>query len=290
MAEEPVPSALAIPKSDTRGQCPMEYIAAMIDWFLGLPWVLIALLITGAFASFGIVGLSLARRWILPRFGHSADQNEVTGLIHHGTLIVYGLAVALLAIAVWENHAEVAKIVSAEAAAIAATYRDAGGYPEPMRSRLQAELKSYTEYIIQEAWPQQRRGEVPIGGVAAMDRVQEGLRAFEPATEGQKAHHQETLRGFNALIQARRLRLDSVASGLPAPMWAVILVGALVTLVSSFFFDVGNARLHAVMVAMLASVLGLLIFLIAFYDSPYRGRHGIKAEAFELIHHQLMEP
>jgi hypothetical protein len=262
----------------------------MIDWFLGLPWVLMAILIAGAFALFGMVGWSLARRWILPRFGHTAHQNEVTGLVHHGTLIVYGLAVALLAIAVWENHAEGTKIVSAEAAAIAATWRDVGGYPEPLRSHLRAELKAYTEYIIREAWPEQRRGTVPTGGVAAMDRVQDAIRAFEPATEGQKALHQETLSGFDALIHARRLRLDSVASGLPAPMWAVILVGALITLVSSFFFDVGNARLHGVMVAMLAAVLGLLIFLIAFYDSPYRGSHGITPEAYELIYHQLMEP
>jgi len=260
----------------------------MINWFLGLPWVLVAVLIVGGFALMGIVGLSLTRRFILPRLGHAAHQNDVTGVMHNGTLIMYGLAVALLAIAVWENHAEVTKIASAEAAAIASTYRDAAGYPEPTRSRLQAELKSYTEYIIQEAWPEQRRGKVPTGGVAAMDRFQEELRAFEPATDGQRALHQETLRGFNALIHARRLRLDSLASGLPAPMWTVVLVGALITLASTFFFEVGNARRHGLMVALLASVLGLLIFLIAFYDSPYRGSHGITPEAYELIYHQLM--
>jgi hypothetical protein len=262
----------------------------MINWFLGLPWPLIAIVIAGGFVSFGTVGLSLTRRWILPRFGHIAHQNDVTAIIHHGTLIIYGLAVALLAIAVWENQSEVRKIVSAEAAQIASTYRDVGAYPEPTRSRLQADLKTYTEYIIREAWPQQRRGHVPTGGVATMDRLQQDLGAFEPATKGQEALHLETLRGFSELIQARRLRLDSVSSGLPPPMWAVVLFGALITLVSAFFFEVGNARLHRFMVAMLATVLGLLIFLIAFYDSPYRGSHGITPEAYELVHHQLMEP
>lgn len=262
----------------------------MIDWFLGLPWALIAIVIAGGFVWFGVVGLSLTRRWILPRFGHIAHQNDVTAIIHHGTLIIYGLAVALLAIAVWENQAEVRRIVSDEAAAIGSAYRDVGSYPEPARSRLRAGLKSYTEYVIREAWPQQRRGIVPAGGVATMDRFQEDLAEFEPATDGQRALHQETLRGFNELIHARRLRLDSVTSGLPPPMWAVVLVGALITLVSAFFFEVGNPRLHRLMVAMLAVVLGLLIFLIAFYDSPYRGSHGITPEAYELIYRQLMEP
>lgn len=260
----------------------------MIDWFLGLPWVVIAVFIAGGFSAFAMVGLSFTRRWILPHFGQSEAQNDVTGLIHHGTLIVYGLAVALLAVAVWENNAEVTKIVSGEAAAIAATYRDAGGYPEPTRSSLRAELKSYTEYIIHEAWPEQRRGRIPLGGIAAMDRLQKELLAFEPVTEGQRALHMEALRGFDEIIHARRQRLDSLSSGLPRPMWAVVVVGALITIVSAFFFDIGNPRLHQWMLAMLAGVLGLLIFLIAFYDSPYRGSHGVSSEPYELIHDHLM--
>ena len=63
----------------------------------------------------------------------------------------------------------------------------------------------------------------------------------------------------------------------------------MITLGSAFFFQVSNPRLHGLMVALLASVLGLLIFLIAFYDSPYRGSNRITAEAFELIHDQLMK-
>ena len=261
----------------------------MIHWFLGLPWVLMGILIVGSFAGVGVFGLSLVRRLILPRFGDVAHQNEVTGFIHHGILISYGLAVALLAIAVWENHAEVTKVVSTEAVAIGTLYRDAGGYPEPTRSRLQVELKSYVEHIIHDAWPEQRAGKVPAGGVQFMDRFQAALFSFEPASEGQKALHQETLRAYDSLINARRLRLDSVATGLPAPMWAVVLLGGLMTLGSSFFFQIRDLRLQKLMILMLASTLGLLVFLIAFYDRPYRGSHAIRPEAYELIYHQLMK-
>jgi ABC-type branched-subunit amino acid transport system permease subunit len=73
-------------------------------------------------------------------------------------------------------------------------------------------------------------------------------------------------------------------------MWAVVVAGALLTIVSAFFFDIGNARLQGLMLAMLAGVLGLLIFLIAFYDSPFRGRHGVTPEAYELVYDQLMGP
>ena len=71
----------------------------------------------------------------------------MTSTFLHGVLIIYGLAVALLAIAVWEKYTEVMKTVSAEATEIAALYRDAGAYPEPTRSKLRAEIKAYTEFM-----------------------------------------------------------------------------------------------------------------------------------------------
>ena len=49
-----------------------------------------------------------------------------------------------------------------------------------------------------------------------MSRFQAMLDKFEPATEGQKILHAETLRAYNQLIQARRLRLDAVNTGLPS--------------------------------------------------------------------------
>ena len=256
----------------------------------GLPWLLMAILIVGLCVTTGVVGLSINRRFVLPRLGKIVHQNEVTAILVHGVLIIYGLAVALLAIAVWENHAEVRRTIWAEPAAIGSIYRDTGGYPEPVRGRLRTLLRSYTEYVIHEAWPMQRRGKIAAGGVEFMDRFQEELFAFDPATEGQKARYQETLHAYNELVNGRRLRLDSVTSGLPGPMWAVILLGALIALGATFFFDVTNVRLHRVMIALLSSITGLLIFLIAYYDRPYRGRHGVSPEAYELIHEQLMKP
>jgi hypothetical protein len=265
------------------------YIAATkMNWIVDLPWAWLLFFMVGLFAAIGVVGLSLTRRFILPRLGHIAHQNEVTATVLHGILIIYGLAVALLAIAVWEKYAEVTKVVSSEAAAIGALYRDTGGYPEPVRSHLRAALVFYAEDIIHRAWPLQRRGKLPAGGVVAMDQFQEILLTFEPKTEGQKALHEETLRAYNTLIHARRLRLDFVTAGLPAPMWAVVLVGAVITLLSAFFFDVGSLRLHRLMIVLLSGIMGLLIFLIAYYDRPLAGKHSISPEAYEIIYHQLM--
>ena len=76
------------------------------------------------------------------------------------------------------------------------------------------------------------------------------------------------------MIQARRLRLDAVATGLPGVMWIVIVLGALISLTGTFFFKVEDVRLHTILVTLLATFIGLVIFMTLALDRPFRGRSG----------------
>src|SRR6185503_1553044 len=157
------------------------------------------------------------------------------------------------------------------------------------RTELQRQLRDYTKYVIDEAWPLQRRGKVPGGGIEHITRCQASLDECEPATEGQKLLHGESLRAYNGLIQARRLRLDAVGTGLPKVMWAVIVVGAFISLSSSFFFKVEDARLHVIELLLLAVFIGLVIFMILALDRPFRGNLGIGPEPYQLVYDQVMK-
>jgi len=123
-----------------------------------------------------------------------------------------------------------------------------------------------------------------------MNRFQDTLLAFEPASEGRKLLHAETLRAYNNMIQARRMRLDAVGIGLPGVMWIVIVVGAVISLSASFFFKVDDARLHGILVTLLAMFIGLVIFMTLALDRPFRGDLGVRPEPYQLIYDQLMKP
>jgi hypothetical protein len=205
-------------------------------------------------------------------------------------MVFYGLALALIAVNVWQTYNDVAKTVSQEATAFAALYRDVSGYPQPMRGRLQAEVRGYVDQVIHGAWPLMRKGQVPTAGVEWMNRLQALLFDFEPAGEGQKLLHAETLAAYNRAMLARRLRVDAVGTGLPGAMWAVILLGAVISVSSSFFFRVEDARLHGALVVLLAVLIGLVIFLTVALDHPFRGDLGLSADPYQLVYDQLMKP
>lgn len=261
----------------------------MPDSVFDTPLIIAGIVIIGTLCLFSVAGLAFVRRFVLPRLRVRMEDSEYAGAILQSIMVFYGLAVALMAVSVSQSYSDVSKILSNEATNIAAVYRDVSGYPEPIRSKLQAELRNYTDQIIHGAWPLMAKGKVPTVGVQYMNRFQEMLIAFEPATEGQKLLHAETLRAYNQLIQARRLRLDSVGTGLQPVMWAVIIAGALIGLSASFFFKVEDARLQGIHTLLLAVFIGLVIFMIFVMDHPFRGGLALSPGSYQLIYDHLMK-
>jgi hypothetical protein len=256
----------------------------MFESLFDIPLIIAGPAIIALLCLFAIGGLLLVRRHVLPRLRIHDEDSHFSGAMVHSVMVFYGLAVALIAVNVFETYADVSKIISQEATALAALYRDVSAYPESIRSPLQKELRDYVNYVIHEAWHLQQRGQVPSGGVERMNRFQDRLFTFEPATEGQKLLHAETLRAYNNMVQARRLRLDAVGTGLPGVMWIVILVGAVIALSASFFFKVEDVRLHGIQVSLLAMFIGLVIFMTFAFDRPFRGDLGVQPEPYQLIY------
>src|SRR5436190_17361971 len=261
----------------------------MFDFLFNLPLVIVGAAILVLLCAFALTGQAIFSRLILPRLKLGPEESVFTSAMMQAVMVFYGLAVALIAVSVWQTHTDAAATISGEATALGVLYREVGGYPEPLRSQLREDLREYVEYVIREAWPLQRRGQVPSGGVEKVNDFETNLVTFEPTTEGQKLVHGETLRSYSQMIDARRRRLDAVLTGLPGALWAVIVIGALVSLSSTFFFQVEDARLQRIQVLLLALFIGLIIFIIFALDRPFRGDLGVQPDAYKLIYDQLMK-
>src|SRR5436305_4191719 len=156
---------------------------------LDAPLAILGPAIILSLSAMALIGLALVRRFVLPRLRVTEGDSEFSGAVVQSIMVFYGLALALIAVNVWQTYNDVSKTVSQEAITFAALYRDVSGYPEPIRSKLQAEVRGYVDFIIHRAWPLMRKGQVPTEGVDWMNRLQTVLVSFEPAGEGQKILH-----------------------------------------------------------------------------------------------------
>src|SRR5262245_23234139 len=126
----------------------------MIDFLFSLPLWLLAVFLTVWLMGFGLVGLWIVRRRVLPRLHLRYDDAYFGAAVVQSAMLLYGLIAALTAVGVWQRHSQASDIVSGEATAIASLWRDLGGYPSPLRDEMQAVLRGYTEQVIHDAWPQ----------------------------------------------------------------------------------------------------------------------------------------
>lgn len=260
-------------------------------WIYDLPTWLLGLLIVGGFTLLSLGGLYATRRLIRRVVGSSTGvASEGVDVFINSAVLIYGLIAGLLAVAVWEQYARVDDQVSSEANALATIYRDASAYPEPWRGKLTAEIRTYVRYLIDVAWPLQRKGIVPDSGVRFVNAIEYTLYAYEPKSEGQKILATSAVDEFNRYLEFRRARLYLINSGLPGPLWAVIMIGAVITIVLTYFLALERWSAHIIMTTFTAIIISLLIFMIAVMDHPFRGEVSVGPDAFELVYQQLMQP
>ncbi len=232
-----------------------------------------------------LIGLLLVRHLLIPKLRYYEGTHEAVSGTVQAIGVFYGITVGLIAVAVWNTNSNASELVSKEAASIASLYRDITGYPSPIRDELRSKLHEYTDFVINEAWPAQRegRGQNVTIGVRILNDFQALLFTFEPKSNSQAALHNETLRAYNDLIEYRRLRIDAVGSGLSTVMWAVIWVGAIISVGVAYFYNIPDLKLHAILVSLMAAFLAMVLFMIVINDKPFYGYNSISSDPYKLI-------
>src|SRR5215469_11384774 len=150
------------------------------------------------------------------------------------------------------------------------------------------DLRGYTRQVIEVAWPLQRRGIVANHSVGTLRDFQQHLMSFEPVSERQKILAAEAYSACNELTQSRQARLNTVTEEMPGPLWILVIVGAVVCVAVSWCFHTVSFSMHFWMTVLFSALLGLMIYLIAALDNPYRGKISVGPEPLERVYQQVM--
>jgi hypothetical protein len=231
------------------------------------------------------VGVSLAivlglRRWV-PRKADGANEwDRVLGYAMASYGVLYGVTLALIAAATYENYRAVEEIVLKEASSVATLYRDVSGFPSPERESLELLLAEYTEHVISIDWPKQAASEIPSHTVHEVSEIRDILFAFEPTTQAQIAVQLQTIQAFNQFLTARGERIGVTGLALPGLLWIVLGVGALLNAVLIGLVEMRQLRVHLLMAGIIASYVAIVIFAIASFDRAYTGFVAVSPEYF----------
>jgi hypothetical protein len=257
----------------------------LLNWLHDLPFYIGLLAVCAVFVVPTLVGSYLLQPRIAKLLRGERDINTILGFLLNAFALYFGVLLALLSIAVFENHNKAEDAVVREAVAIIKLYRDLHNYPEDARPDLVAIMDNYVDEAIGPGWASQAEGKANPREVEILSEFHRSLGKFQPTDIGQGVRYAETLRVLDDFVEARRIRISAGASSIPRIMWFVVLIGAVMNTILIWMFDL-RPFTHAIIGGSLSMFIALVIYMIAVLDAPFKGAYGVKPDAISAVHSQ----
>jgi hypothetical protein len=247
---------------------------------------LIVVLVIVVVVLVALVGLAAVRQFV-PREG-LVKHADVSGYVYAVIGVLYGVILAQVVVAAWEEYRDARGVAADEAYAVLNLDRLSRSWPADVRGPIHEALVAYANEVIIVEWPAMEAGDysmAPHSNVgdqlwSVYDRIGQG-------PEGDSAKYAASLDQLDQLDDARRSRYILGVMALPQTMTLTLLIGAAVTVGFAYLFAIENTWLHGVIVACLAVLVALLLLLAYQLETPYQGVDSIGPTAMQTVLDEL---
>ncbi|MFY9833063.1 MAG: hypothetical protein WAK66_10195 [Methylocystis sp.] len=230
-----------------------------------------------------------------------AINNEVAGFKFAVVGIVYGLLLTLATISAWDKFSEAHVAVIDEAAAATAIYQLTNG-PEEDKRVVRGTLEKYLRLVIDKDWPAmevEQESEEASGALGALYAdvirlIQKASVAPAQTKATRRAQKEavvpapnevmapalaiELIKQLDNITKSRRTRVHLSSGIVPSMMWYVLLIGATLTVVFTFFFGLANTGAQTLMTGILAGMIFMSLLMTLSFDHPFTGPVNIGPE------------
>ena len=234
-------------------------------------------------AVLGMVGIAVALFVVLDKiwpWDKRHQHNDVTGWQLGILGTTYAVILGFMLYAVWTEFDTATQNVEMEANSLTNMYRLADGLPDASRIELQKLAREYAVKVIENDWPEMDRGGTPVESVGLASKMERALIAVPDGSRTAGMAQDHAMTELSAMIACRRTRLLENALSLPTVLWFVLIVGGVLTIVSSCMFGSQNRFLHGVQVVFFSLMIALALLAIADINKPFRGSVHVGNDAF----------
>jgi Protein of unknown function (DUF4239) len=248
----------------------------------GLPVFAGAAIAVGVLVVIAMAGALLFHR-VVPH-AVLAEHNEIAGFVFAVVGVVYAVLLAFIAIGVWDNFGAAEQRTYEEASRLTVVYRKVDLFPEV--HMLRGEIASYVRLIIDREWDEMYRGRRDLQAEALAEKIAFQVRHLRVSNAAQQNVHAAMTQSMDDALVDRDYRTSLSSIGINGFLWSILLAGAGATIAFAYLFAYSNRWAMIAIVGMLAFMLGLVLYLVAGVDYPFRGQIRVGPEAFlNALHH-----
>jgi hypothetical protein len=224
-------------------------------------------------------GLLLSRFWSRRLQGQTRSDVLASYVTVIGTL--YAVLLAFVLLSVWEQYDSARAAAEREASAMADLVRLTAGLPEPAASGVRAALREYGQAVIDDEWARMADGRRSVRVDRALDHVWRALIVIEPAP-GRAGIFNQALTLARSIGDSRQERLSEARPSVQAVIWVLLIGGGVLTLVSTYFFEV-SALVYLPINGGLTLMIAFILYLIFAFDHPFSFDVGAPPAALRAV-------
>lgn len=252
-----------------------------MDFILNWHPVIAVTLLCAVTISISYAGLKLVRKYFTEDV--LKQNHEVGGFIFNAFGLIYAVLIAFVVFATWTEFDNSKKNVDRESIELADIYHNSKALPEQYRQQVISLLNTYTESVINEEWQRMEQGEASERSIESFNKLWTFFATIDRSVLKNEIAYQETLKHMNDAGESRRMRIFDSTNNIPGIIWVVLLFGAVVTVIYTYFFFAKNMRHQFVMTSALTVLNTLILYMILLLDNPFLGYMKVDNKPFEYV-------
>ncbi len=260
-----------------------NFIDALIHFDLGRYSV-------GAVYILVFIGLSVAGQVLVKRLmgvETIALCHEVGGYYMAIVGSLYAVVLGLVIYDAISTFQDASTCVKDEAKAMLAIYALADQFPNNGKDQIKALSTSYVDEVVQNEWRLMDSGEFSHRARKTMWTLIDVIKQIEPKSENQKVMLHLLIDESLAAWSARRGRIEKIGIGIPTIEWFVLVAGALVTIIFTYFFTISVGKAQLIMTGMVSFMVAINLYMVLLFGNPYSGDLKIDTTAFNVLNQYI---
>jgi hypothetical protein len=231
-------------------------------------WLTLALTVVVC-VGISIGGLLLVRKNV--ELATLEAHHEVAGFILAVVGVVYAVLLAFIVIVVWQQADASRTDADREATVLLTTYRDANALAEPGHD-VRPAIRRYADLVVNAEWEEMAEHHRESRTAdQALNEIWTQFRAQEPQTHSDEAFYDDAVTSLHEVSELRRTRIADSGAELVGVLWAVLIIGGVISIAFTYFFGVHSLAAQILMVSALAALVGLVLAVIVSLDLPFTG-------------------
>ncbi len=210
------------------------------------------------------------------------SYHEVAGYLLSVVGTLYAVLLGFVVVDALEHTQELRVLVDQEASDLCNIYLCSNGLPSAKKATIRSLCDQYADAVVNDEWQAMQDGKYSVSAFRSVWSLWKEITTYTPETESEKALHQQLVSEICNMTQSRRTRIVSAGHGMNPLMWTVLIIGAVFTVMFTYFFGVKNLKAQILMTVLVSLTLSLNVLLVFIFGSPFAGELAIQPDSFKL--------